>query len=285
MSSLATPSATISILKKFNLRLSKKLGQNFLVDRNVLDKIVQTSQLRASDVVIEVGSGIGTLTQALGEKVKLVLTVEYDRTFLEILRETLKEFDNVEVIPADALKLNLNSLSRRYPRPSKMVSNLPYNIAAPLLIHYLADYPYIGYFVVMVQKEIAERMTASPGSKSYSAFSLKIQYYSQPQIISIVPRTVFIPPPQVDSAIVKIKRFKTPPVAAPDARHLFKVIEAAFAQRRKTIQNALSEGLNLNKGQVGTVLSDLKIAPNLRGESLSLHQFAQISEVLKGKIN
>lgn len=285
MSSLATPSATISILKKFNLHLSKKLGQNFLVDRNVLDKIIQASQLKTRDVVIEVGSGIGTLTQALAERARLVLAIEYDRTFLEILEQTLKRFDNVEVIPADALKLDLDSLSSKYPQPDKMVSNLPYNIAAPLIARYLTCYPYLKYLVVMVQREIAERMTASPGSKSYSAFSLKVQYYSQPQVVSIVPRTVFIPPPQVDSAIVKLRRFKTPPAATRDTRHLFKVIEAAFAQRRKTIQNAISEGLGLDKGEVGAILSSLGLAPTLRGESLSLQQFAQISKALREQIH
>ncbi|MDI6822511.1 MAG: 16S rRNA (adenine(1518)-N(6)/adenine(1519)-N(6))-dimethyltransferase RsmA [Actinomycetota bacterium] len=282
MSGLASPRKTIDILKKYNLRLSKSLGQNFLVDENILKKIIHAANLKSEDVVLEVGSGIGTLTQVLAERAGQVIAVELDRTLIPILSETLKGFENVKLLRRDALKLDLNLLPPSL-QPNKLVSNLPYNIASPLLVKYLHEYPQIELFVVTIQKELAERILASPGGKDYGAFTLKIQYYSEPKMISIVPRTVFLPPPKVDSAVIKLKRLSSPRVGVKHPSHLFELITAAFEHRRKTIKNSLihSSRLSYGKREVEKALKGANIDPERRGETLSIYEFALLSESLQ----
>lgn len=275
-----TPSSTIKILKKFNIRLTKRLGQNFLVDKNILKKIITAASLTPHDNVLEVGPGIGTLTYTLAQEVNKVIAVELDKRLVNILKETLRQFDNIIVIEKDALKLNLRSLPQDFPQPNKMVSNLPFNIATPLLAQIIQDYPQIELLVVTVQKEVAERIVAKAGSKDYGYFSLKVQYHTQPEIVARVPKTVFIPPPKVDSAIVKIIRTGKPKVQTSDEPFLFKVIEASFAQRRKTIKNCLTSRLGLDEGTINQALEVANIDSKRRGETLTLDQFANLSDAL-----
>lgn len=281
--SLATPGKTIEILKKFNIRLSKRLGQNFLVDQNVLGKIVKIADLKSTDVVLEVGPGIGTLTQELAKRASAVLAVEIDKKLLAVLGETLKGFDNVKLLRLDALDLDLDNLPPNIPQPSKMVSNLPYNIASPLLIKFLVECPRIDEFVFMIQREVADRIIASPGCKDYGILTLKIQYHARPEIAFFVSRRAFLPSPEVDSAVVKLMRLPSPPAigGVGDSVHLFQVIEAAFGHRRKTVRNALlTSDLGYEKGWVERALRVVNIDPHRRGETLSLEEFARLSEAL-----
>ncbi|MDI6892681.1 MAG: 16S rRNA (adenine(1518)-N(6)/adenine(1519)-N(6))-dimethyltransferase RsmA [Actinomycetota bacterium] len=281
--SLATPGKTIEILKKFNIRLSKRLGQNFLVDQNVLGKIVKIADLKSTDVVLEVGPGIGTLTQELAKRASAVLAVEIDKKLLAVLGETLKGFDNVKLLQLDALDLDLDNLPPNIPQPSKMVSNLPYNIASPLLIKFLVECPRIDEFVFMIQREVADRIIASPGCKDYGILTLKIQYHARPEIAFFVSRRAFLPSPEVDSAVVKLMRLPSPPAigGVGDSVHLFQVIEAAFGHRRKTVRNALlTSDLGYEKGWVERALRVVNIDPHRRGETLSLEEFARLSEAL-----
>ncbi|MDP3012912.1 MAG: 16S rRNA (adenine(1518)-N(6)/adenine(1519)-N(6))-dimethyltransferase RsmA [Candidatus Subteraquimicrobiales bacterium] len=284
MFSLATPSATIAILKKYNLSLRKKLGQNFLVDENILKKIISSANLNPDEIVLEVGPGIGTLTRALAGKAKTLVAVEIDKTFCLVLEETLSDLDNVKLICADALKFDLSALSSA-PQSLKLVSNLPYNIATSLLITYLKKYPQIKEYIVMVQKEVAERIVALPESKEYGAFSLKIQYFARPKILFTVSKNVFLPKPKVDSAVVRIVRLDKPEVTVEDAQFLFKVIEAAFSVRRKIIKNALISAF-ASKEIIAESLRNSRIDEIRRGESLSLKDFAKLSnELLKQGIS
>lgn len=284
MFSLATPSATIAILKKYNLSLRKKLGQNFLVDENILKKIISSANLNPDEIVLEVGPGIGTLTRALAGKAKTLVAVEIDKTFCLVLEETLSDLDNVKLICADALKFDLSALSSAS-QSLKLVSNLPYNIATPLLITYLKKYPQIKEYIVMVQKEVAERIVALPESKEYGAFSLKIQYFARPKILFTVSKNVFLPKPKVDSAVVRIVRLDKPEVTVGDAQFLFKVIEAAFSVRRKIIKNALISAF-ASKEIIVESLRNSRIDEIRRGESLSLKDFAKLSnELLKQGIS
>ncbi len=278
MSSLAAPSTTIAVLRKYKLSLSKKKGQNFLVDENILKKIIKSASLNSDDVVLEVGPGIGTLTEALAKKAKNVVAIEIDKTFYAVLQETLKDFSNIKVFSADALRFDLNTLPSSL-KPTKLVSNLPYSIATPLLATYLEKYPQIREYVVTVQKEVAERITALPGSKEYGSFSLKIQYGAKPEILFHISRNVFLPKPKVDSVLIKIIRLDKPVVEVKNPDFLFKVIEAAFSKRRKTIKNALI-AVFVSKEFVINALRNCKIDEKRRGESLSLEEFACLSNEL-----
>ncbi len=271
--SLATPAETIAILKRFNLHLTRSLGQNFLVDENILNKIGDLAELRSSDIVLEIGPGIGTVTQLLANNARAVIAVEYDERFLPILDETLSSLQNITIIHSDALDFDLASQVPQNILPHKMVSNLPYNIAAPLLIKYLRQYPFLKNFVIMIQKEIASRMIAKPSTKSYSSFTLLLQYYCEPLFGFPVSRNVFIPAPNVDSAVVKLERLKQPRIKVGDETLLFKIIKAAFAQRRKTIRNALATNTGFSKEEVGLVLKECGVDFRIRGETLSLEEF------------
>jgi 16S rRNA (adenine1518-N6/adenine1519-N6)-dimethyltransferase len=274
--SLATPAKTIAILNKYNLHLTKSLGQNFLVDENILNKIGNLAELKSEDIVLEIGPGIGTLTQLLAKHVRAVIAVEYDKTFLPVLDETLSFFKNVKIFHSDALEFDLTTRLSKTMLPSKMVSNLPYNIASPLLINYLRDCPCLKTFVIMVQKEIALRMMAKPSTKSYSSFTLLLQYYCEPIFGFSVSRNVFIPIPNVDSAVVKLQRLKQPRIKVGNEALLFKLIKAAFSQRRKTISNSLAADTGFDKDKVELALEKCGINSKRRGETLSLEEFGAL---------
>jgi len=274
--SLATPSKTIAILKQFNLYLTKSLGQNFLVDDNILNKIGNLAGLEANDIVLEVGPGIGTLTQLLASKSKKVIAIEYDKKFIEVLNETLSPFKNATVFHSNALKFDFSPKLKPNELPNKLVSNLPYNIAAPLIVRYLQRFPWLNTFVVMVQKEVAMRMIAEPSTKDYSSFTLSVQYYCRPFYGFSVSRNVFIPPPNVDSAVVKLERLSEPQVKVKNETLLFNLIRSAFGQRRKTIKNALAANGQFNKDQIDLVLKMCDIDPSRRGETLSLETFGAL---------
>lgn len=275
---LISPHQTKQILAKYNFKSSKVLGQNFLVDANILDKIVRAAELKSDDVVLEIGPGIGSLTECLAEKTKLVIAIEYDRVLVSILMETLGHLAKVKLICADALKLDLNSL-KDLPPPNKMVSNLPYSIAAPLLGRYLENYPQVKSYLVMVQKEIAARMAARPGEKDYGRFTLRVQYHSKVKIVSNVSRKVFIPQPNVDSSIVLLERRLRPVVEVVDTALLFQIIAAAFNQRRKTLRSAL-KSLPYGQDKIEKALQKAGIDSNRRGETLSLSEFGRLSDAI-----
>ncbi len=277
---IVNPTRTIEILRKHNIRLTKGLGQHFLVDRNILRKIVDASNLTLDDVVLEIGTGIGTLTEALVERAGMVLAVEYDSKFFPVLEENFKGLSNFHLIKADALKITPESLPVK---PNKVVSNLPYNIASPLIINLLEDFFEIEELVVMIQKEVAKRITAKPGTKDYGFLTLKINYYAEPKVLFGVSRNVFLPPPKVDSAVIRIERPSSPRVKVNDSQVLFELVSAVFGQRRKTIANALSSVL-CDKSEAIKVLSEAGIDSKSRGETLGLLDFSRLSNIV-GKLN
>ncbi|MBM7623926.1 16S rRNA (adenine(1518)-N(6)/adenine(1519)-N(6))-dimethyltransferase RsmA [Sporohalobacter salinus] len=281
---IANPSVTRKILKQNGIQLKKSLGQNFLVDQNIIDKIVASANLTSDDHVIEIGPGIGSLTQRLAEEAKEVWAIELDDRFIEILDENLNSYDNINFIQADALEYNFRQLLTKLNGESvKVVANLPYYITTPIIMRLLEDKLPFEQIVVMVQKEVAERIVATPeDGKQYGSLSLAVRYYSQPEITGIVPRTVFMPQPKVDSAIVKMKIRQQPAVEIKDEELLFKVIQAAFQQRRKTIRNSLSKAANLDlkRNLVDEALNQAGIESRRRGEKLNLERFALLSNIL-----
>lgn len=278
---IANPSTTREILKENGIQLKKSLGQNFLVDRNIIDKIIASADLMSADQVIEIGSGIGSLTQRLAEEAKEVWALELDKRFIGILEENLSKYDNVNFIQADALEYDFKQLLTKLEgAPIKVVANLPYYITTPIIMRLLEEDLSFAQIVVMVQKEVAERIVATPeDGKQYGSLSLAVRYYSQPEITGVVPRTVFMPQPKVDSAIVKMKIRDKPPVEVKDEELLFKVIQAAFQQRRKTIRNSLSKAANLDlkRDLVDQALDQVDIESRRRGEKLDLERFAALS--------
>jgi len=281
MEGLATPKKTLELLKKYRIKSKKALGQNFLIDQNILNKIVEAANLTPRDVVLEIGAGIGTLTQALASRAKTVLAVEFDRVLLTLLKETLREQGNVIMVARDALKLDLKDLPKDTPRPNKMVANLPYNIATTIILNYLERFPELKSYVVMLQKEVGKRVIANPGGKEYGAVSIKIRFYCHAEIISPISRKVFIPQPKVDSVIVKLQRHTVPPVAVTDPSFLFKTIAAAFSHRRKTLKNALITYRLGAPEKIDTALKMSRINPIRRAETLSLEEFAILSHNLQ----
>lgn len=281
---LATPSATKALLGRFGLRPTKSLGQHFLVDSNVLGNIMAAADVGRDDYVVEVGPGIGALTVELAEAAGRVLAIEFDRKLIAVLEAALSQAghtDNVEIVRADALKVSLREVTDQMPgkMPGKMVSNLPYNIAAPLLIEYVSAYPEIRTYVVMVQREIGERILAQPGHADYGSFTVRLSYLADARKVAYVSRTVFLPPPRVDSMVIRLDRLDT----RPDHR-LFRVVEAAFAQRRKTIGNALEKGLELPPGKARSALEASGIDQRRRGETLSLGEFIRVAGLLAGDL-
>jgi 16S rRNA (adenine1518-N6/adenine1519-N6)-dimethyltransferase len=276
---LVNPRRTSEILKQYGFRPSKRLGQNFLVDANILRRIIEAADPHPEDVILEVGPGIGTVTEVLAPRVKLVLAIEYDRRLLAILEETLKPFSNVRAVKADALKANFRELLSDVPMCNKMVSNLPYQIAAPLLIKVVGEYPEVKRSVVMLQKEIADRLLARAGSKNFGAFTLKISHFAEAEMVAKVSRKVFIPEPNVDSAVVRLDRRKAPKVKVANEELLFDIINAAFEQRRKTIRNALSEAtlLDFSRQEVEEALRMAGIDPSKRGEALELEDYGRLT--------
>lgn len=275
---LTAPKQLKEVVAKHDFKFKKSLGQNFLIDRNILRKIVDGAQITETDLVLEVGPGAGVLTQALASRAKRVIAVELDRSLLPILEETLAGFSNVEVINGDILKLDLRELFDRYPdKKWKVVANLPYYITTPVIMRFLEEKLPLDSLVVMVQKEVAERMIAKPGGKDFGMLSVGVQYHTEPSIITMVPPTVFIPPPEVGSAVVKLTVRQKPPVEVPEEEGFFRVVKAAFGQRRKTLRNALLGGLGISKEDVEIILTKANIQGSRRGETLSLEEFAELS--------
>ena len=284
MEKLSNPQRTIEVIKKYEFCFQKKFGQNFLIDGHVLDKIIAGAGVTKDDMVLEIGPGIGTMTQYLAEAAGKVVAVEIDRNLLPILQETLADYDNVKVIHADVLSLDLEKLVQEENggRPIKVVANLPYYITTPIIMALFEQHVPLANVTVMVQKEVAARMKSGPGSKDYGALSLAVQYYAEPYIVANVPCNCFMPRPNVDSAVIRLTRYEEPPVQVKDEKMLFKIIRASFNQRRKTLQNGLnnSSELNFTKDQIAAAIAEAGSSPSVRGEALTLEQFAKLTDIL-----
>ena len=284
MEKLSNPQRTIEVIKKYEFCFQKKFGQNFLIDGHVLDKIIAGAGVTKDDMVLEIGPGIGTMTQYLAEAAGKVVAVEIDRNLLPILQETLADYDNVKVIHADVLSLDLEKLVQEENggRPIKVVANLPYYITTPIIMALFEQHVPLANVTVMVQKEVAARMKSGPGSKDYGALSLAVQYYAEPYIVANVPCNCFMPRPNVDSAVIRLTRYEEPPVQVKDEKMLFKIIRASFNQRRKTLQNGLnnSSELNFTKDQIAAAIAEAGFSPSVRGEALTLEQFAKLTDIL-----
>ena len=284
MANLGNPKNTIEIIQKYEFMFQKKFGQNFLIDTHVLEKIISAAGITKNDCVLEIGPGIGTMTQYLAENAGHVVTVEIDRNLIPILKETLADYDNVTVINEDILRVDIKALAEEYNggKPIKVVANLPYYITTPIIMGLFESGVPIDNITVMVQKEVADRMKEGPGSKDYGALSLAVQYYAEPEIVANVPPNCFIPRPNVGSAVIRLTRHKEMPVEVKDPALMFKIIRASFNQRRKTLQNGLGNASELpyKKEQIAAAIAEMGLTPTIRGEALSLAQFAQLSDIL-----
>ncbi len=279
---IASREVTTHILKAFGLRMSKKLGQNFLIDARIVQGIVDAAEVRPGDRVLEIGPGIGTLTQGLAEAGADVTAVELDKKLPAVLKETLKAYDNVRIVPGDILKVNIPEIMGD--APFKVAANLPYYITTPILMALLERHLPITHMVTMVQKEVAERMTAKPGSRIYGALSVAVQYYTEPEIVLDVPPRSFIPAPEVMSVVVSCRVRKEPAVAVRDEKLFFRVVKAAFGQRRKTLMNALKGG-GFSKEAVRDALEQSGIDPMRRGETLTLEEFGRLADAFAAQEN
>ena len=284
MEKLSNPQKTIEVLQKYNFSFQKKFGQNFLIDPHVLDKIIAAAEITKDDFVLEIGPGIGTLTQYLAEAAREVVAVEIDSTLIPILEDTLSAYDNVSVINEDVLKVDLRKLAeeRNGGKPIKVVANLPYYITTPIIMSLFESHVPLKSLTVMVQKEVALRMQAGPGTKDYGALSLAVQYYASPYLAANVPPNCFMPRPNVGSAVIRLTSFEETPVQVKDEKLLFRLIRASFNQRRKTLQNGLvnSQELDFTKEQVAAAIATLGVSPSVRGEALTLEQFAALANAL-----
>ncbi len=280
MEKLASSKKTKEIVKKYGFRLSKKLGQNFLIDENIIHKIITGAEITKDDIIIEVGPGIGTLTQYLAEEASRVLAIEIDKKLIPILEETLKDYDNIEVINKNVLDINLKELvvSKFKGQRVKVVANLPYYVTTPIIMKFLEEEVPIKDIVVMVQKEVADRLKAKPSTKDYGSLSVAVQYYCEPKIVTRVPKTVFIPNPNVESTVIRLKALDNPQVQVDDKKLFHNVVRASFAKRRKTLLNSLFfSDLGLDKDQINKILKSCHIDPKRRGESLTIEEFAAIA--------
>lgn len=284
MEKLSNPQKTIEVIQKYHFNFQKKFGQNFLIDSHVLEKIIAGAGVTKDDFVLEIGPGIGTMTQYLAEAAREVCAVEIDKNLLPILADTLSAYDNVTVINEDILKLDLNALAQEKNggRPIKVVANLPYYITTPIIMGLFENHVPLDNLTLMVQKEVASRMKVGPGTKDYGALSLAVQYYAEPYIVANVPSNCFMPRPNVDSAVIRLTRHAKPPVEVKDEALMFKLIRAAFNQRRKTLVNAVSNypELNFSKEQVLQALEQLGMSATIRGEALYLKEFAALADTL-----
>ena len=282
---LGNPKQTIEIIQKHGFMFQKKFGQNFLIDTRVLEKIVAAAGVTKDDCVLEIGPGIGTLTQYLAEAAGRVIAVEIDRNLIPILEETLAEHENVTVINQDILKTDIKGLADAYHggRPLKVVANLPYYITTPIVMSLLEGEDLVDSITVMVQQEVAERMMEGPGSKEYGALSLAVQYYARPEIVANVPPNCFIPRPNVGSAVIRLTKHETPPVQVKDPKKMFQLIRASFNQRRKTLPNGIGNAPELpyTREQAAAALEKMGLSPAVRGEALSLSQFAKLADLLE----
>lgn len=275
---------TIEIIKKYDFAFQKKFGQNFLIDGRVLDKIIAAADIGPEDCVLEIGPGIGTLTSRLAEAAGQVIAVEIDKNLIPILADVLSEYDNITVLNEDILKVDIPALveERNGGKPIKVVANLPYYITTPIIMGLFESNVPIDNITVMVQKEVAERMQVGPGTKDYGALSLAVQYYAEPYIVANVPQNCFIPRPNVGSAVIRLTRHTKKPVAVKDEQYMFRLIRAAFNQRRKTLQNALHNmpELNLSKEKIVEALKEMGLSETIRGEKLTLEEFARLADIL-----
>ncbi len=286
MEELIYPQNTIAVLKKYKFTFQKKFGQNFLIDAHVMNKIITSSSVSKDSFVLEIGPGIGTMTQFLCKSAKAVAAIEIDQNLIPILHDTLSCFDNVDIIHEDILKVDLVQLvmKKNCGKPIKVVANLPYYITTPIIMGLFESSVPLESITVMVQKEVAERMRAQPGKKDYGALSLAVQYYAKPVIVANVPPNCFIPRPKVGSSVICLNCHKEPPVKVKDKKLLFDIIRAAFNQRRKTLANSLNNDskISLTKDQIQKSIEMLGVPFNIRGEMLSLEQFAQLSDLIYG---
>lgn len=284
MASLGTPGNTTEVLKKYNFNFQKKYGQNFLIDANVLEKIISVSGITKEDCVLEIGPGIGTMTQYLAENAREVVAVEIDKALIPILEDTLSAYENVTIINEDILKTDIQEIvvKRNAGRAIKVVANLPYYITTPIIMGLFESGVPLDSITIMVQKEVADRMQVGPGTKDYGALSLAVQYYARPELMMQVPPTCFMPRPNVGSAVIRLTRHAVPPVEAENESFMFALIRAAFNQRRKTLVNALSNAGNLkvSKEKTAQALEEMGLSATIRGEALTLAQFAQLSNLL-----
>ncbi|MGN1147815.1 MAG: 16S rRNA (adenine(1518)-N(6)/adenine(1519)-N(6))-dimethyltransferase RsmA [Lachnospiraceae bacterium] len=285
MATLGIPQNTIAVLQKYNFNFQKKFGQNFLVDTHVLEKIMDAADITKEDCVVEIGPGIGTMTQYLAERAGEVVAVEIDKNLIPILQETLEEYDNVTIINDDILKVDLNKIveEKNGGKPVKVVANLPYYITTPIIMGLFENHVPLKSITIMVQKEVADRMQVGPGTKDYGALSLAVQYYAKPEIVAQVPPNCFIPRPNVGSAVIRLTRYEEAPVSVKDETFMFSLIRASFNQRRKTLANSLSNAQNLflTREQVVAALEKMQLSPTIRGEALTLEQFAKLSDLLE----
>lgn len=286
---LGNPQNTIEILKKYNFSFQKKFGQNFLIDTHVLDKIIAAAEITKDDFVLEIGPGIGTMTQYLAEAAREVTAVEIDKALIPVLEDTLKEYNNVTIINEDVLKLDLKELAeqRNGGRPIKVVANLPYYITTPIIMGLFEKHVPLESVTVMVQKEVADRMQVGPGTKDYGALSLAVQYYADPYIVANVPPNCFMPRPKVGSAVIRLTVHQEPPVYVEDEKLMFGIIRASFNQRRKTLANGLknSAELNLSREVITECIEELGKGSGIRGEALTLEEFAMLSNNIYRKIS
>ncbi|MBR3174022.1 MAG: 16S rRNA (adenine(1518)-N(6)/adenine(1519)-N(6))-dimethyltransferase RsmA [Eubacterium sp.] len=287
MAYLASPRETKAIIDSYSFSFQKKFGQNFLVDSNVLENIIEKARITEGDLVLEIGPGIGTMTQYLCESAREVVAIEIDETLIPILNYTLEDYENVEVINDDALKTDIEKIVKKKNggKPIKVVANLPYYITTPIIMGLLEGKAPIESITIMVQKEVAERMQTGPGSKDYGALSLAVQYYADANILMTVPASCFMPRPKVDSSVIKLDIYDKPPVDVCDEEMMFKIIRASFNQRRKTLVNGLKNASNLpfTKEEIEESIEKLGEDVRVRGEKLTLEQFAKLTNILMGE--
>lgn len=285
MATLGNPQNTIAVLQKYKFNFQKKFGQNFLIDTHVLDKIIDVAGITEEDFVLEIGPGIGTMTQYLCENAREVVAVEIDKNLIPILEDTLSDYRNVTVINQDILKLDIPALAKEKNdgKPIKVVANLPYYITTPIIMGLFESHVPIDSITIMVQKEVADRMQVGPGTKDYGALSLAVQYYAKPEIVANVPPNCFMPRPKVGSAVIRLTRHEQCPVEVEDEKFMFRVIRASFNQRRKTLANGLNNApdIQVSKEDIAKALEELGVGASIRGETLTLEQFARLSNILK----
>ncbi len=280
---LGNPQKTIEVIQKYEFAFQKKFGQNFLIDTHVLDKIISAAEITKDDLVVEIGPGIGTMTQYLACAAREVVAIEIDKMLIPILQDTLSAYDNVTIINEDVLKVDLNKLAeeKNGGRPVKIVANLPYYITTPIIMGLFENHVPLHSITVMVQKEVADRMRMGPGTKDYGALSLAVQYYAEPYLVANVPQNCFMPRPKIGSAVIRLTVHEKPPVTVGDEKLMFRLIRASFNQRRKTLANGLNNSpeLNFSKEQIAAAIEKLGVSPSIRGEALTLKEFAQLTDI------
>lgn len=288
MATLGNPKNTIAVLQKYQFNFQKKFGQNFLIDTGILEEIIEAAQITKDDFVLEIGPGIGTMTQYLCEAARAVVAVEIDTNLIPILKDTLAEYNNVDVLNEDILKVNISKLAeeKNNGKPIKVVANLPYYITTPIIMGLFENHVPMKSITVMVQKEVADRMQVGPGTKEYGALSLAVQYYAKPYIVANVPPNCFMPRPKVGSAVIRLDRYEEPPVQVKDEKLMFRIIRASFNQRRKTLANGLknSPELDFTKEQIEAAIGHLGRGASIRGEALTLEEFAELANYLSDQI-